>query len=169
MPKRDKRIARVLFWIALVMLALSCYEIGVRLDDIVGEFRMAAHMISDGKITVLEFLFKYMWDLNSVPAAGYMLLYALLAVWTLASRRTYRACAFLFLPAAALLALGFRLRPSLFGELIQTVKLVPLALLTALCLVHAFMRPRRCRPAPRPYWKEEDLIRRPKPRHRRAA
>ena len=93
------RIARALFWASVVMLLLSLYEIGVRWSDLSGELRMVSHMVQRGRLTWGEFVFTYMWDLNSFSVAGYMGLRALLAIWALSARCRRQACCPCLTPA----------------------------------------------------------------------
>ena len=135
--ENSPRLARALFWTSLIMLLLSLYEIGVRWSDLVGEVRMVAHLVRDGRLTWGEFLRTYMWDLNSFSVAGYMGLRALLALWALAARCSRQACAWMILPAALLTALGFTLRTGLF------LSMLPLLLFLALCVLRVCLRPRK--------------------------
>lgn len=174
--RRNPRIAHALFWDALALLGLSCYEFAIRLDDIAGEIKMVSHLIADGRLTWTAFLTTYMWDLNSFPAAGYMLLCILLALWVMISRRTRRACVFMIAPAAALTALGFSMHTSIFGETVKTIKMLPVVVLLALCVAHVALRSRR-KPQPegeprRRLWPEPPAEGTPQPdqpvRHRRS-
>ena len=139
MRKRNPHIARALFWDALLLLALSAYELCVRLDASWGWAK--GYFLSHVEArTPLSIVLKHI-PYHNVTIWFYMLLCALLSVWALCSRRTRRACAMMLLPAAALTAVGFALRLTIFGKLVRTLKLLPLALMTALCLLHVLLRP----------------------------
>ena len=98
--------------------------------------------------TELSIILKHI-PYQNVAAWFYMLGCALLALWALCSRRTRRACALMLPPAAALTAAGFTLRLTIFGEVIRTIKLLPLAVMLALCLMQILIRPfRPPKPAP---------------------
>ncbi len=142
------RIARALFWTSMVMLLLSLYEIGVRWSDLSGELRMVSRMVQRGRLTWGEFVFTYMWDLNSFSVAGYMGLRALLAIWALAARCRRQACFWMILPAALLTALGFTLKTGLFSEMFKLLSMLPLLLFLLLCMQNVCMRSRR-KPGPR--------------------
>jgi len=170
MDKRNPHIARALFWDALALLVLSCFELFTRLDAMWGPLKMFVNMAVGERIP-LQRAVSYV-DFSIFYLPFYMLLCALLALWTLFSRRTRRACAWMLLPCAALTAAGFLLRLTLFGELVRTLKLLPLALMTALCLAHLIfrpVRPRRQQPAPLPGQATAPYpLAQPQPRRRRS-
>ena len=142
MRTRNPRIARVLFWDALILLALSGFELLTRLDAMWGPLKMFVNMAVGERIPLRRVL-TYV-DITVFYTPLYMLGCAILALWALCSRRTRRVCALMLLPAAALTAAGFLLRLTLFGELVRTLKLLPLVVLLALCLLHvAVPAPRR--------------------------
>ena len=93
-------------------------------------------------------------------------LYALLGLWALCSRRTRRQCGFMLIPAAALTALGFTMRLSIFGDLIRTLKLLPLTAFTALCLLHVVIPLPQPKQQPRPNFAPQPLT--PYQRRRRS-
>ena len=140
MRRRNPHIARAIFWDALILLALSCYELFTRLDAMWGPLKMFVNMaVGEGipasrAVTYVDFTIFY------TPL--YMLGCALLALWARLSQRTRRVCAMMLLPAALLTVIGFALRLTLFGELLRTLKMLPLVFLLALCLTHTVIPPR---------------------------
>lgn len=158
MRKRNPHIARALFWDALILLALSVYELCVRLDSSWGWAKgyFLSHLEARTPLSIIVKHIPY----HNLGVWMYMLGCALLALWALLSPRTRRVCAFLLPPAAALTALGFALRLTIFGELIRMLKLLPLVILLLLCLMHVLLRPARKRPENQPGFPPE--------RHRRS-
>lgn len=146
--RRNPHIARALFWDALALLALSVYELCVRLDASWGwakayfESHIEAH-------TALSIILKHI-PYQNVSVWCYMLACAALAVWALCSRRTRRVCGWLLVPCAALTALGFTMRLTIFGDLIRALKLLPLVFMLFLCLLHVIVPLPRPRPQQRP-------------------
>ncbi|MBQ9301436.1 MAG: hypothetical protein IJ214_13105 [Clostridia bacterium] len=163
MQKRNPHIARALFWDALILLALSCFELFTRLDAMWGPLKMFVNM-AIGESVPLSRAVTYV-DFTIFHTPLYMLGCAALALWTLLSRRTRRVCAMLILPAAALTAVGFALRLTLFGELTRTLKMLPLVILLALCVLHVIFRPARRQAPPI----DSLPIRHRRSQHRRAA
>lgn len=146
MKKRDPRIARAMFWDALILLALSVYELLVRLDASWGWAKgyFLSHIEAGTRLSIVLKYIPY----DSIAVWFYMLACAALSVWVLCSRRTRRASAWMLAPALALTAVGFALHTTIFGALARTLKLLPLVFLTLLCLAHALIRPRRQRREP---------------------
>ncbi|MBQ9196120.1 MAG: hypothetical protein IJ157_02665 [Clostridia bacterium] len=146
MKYRNPHIARALFWDAAILLALSAYELFVRLDASWGWAKgyFLSHIEAQTPIAVVMKYIPY----HNVSVWAYMLACALLALWALFSRRTRRVCAMMLAPAAALTAIGFLLRLTIFGEVLRTLKLLPLAGFTALCLLHTVIRPPRRQETP---------------------
>lgn len=163
MNERSSRIARAMLWDALILLALAVYELLTRLDAMWGPLKMFVNMAIGEHIPVRRVLTQYVdWQIFVVPL--FMLGCIILAVWALFARRSRRGCAWLLLPCAAMTVLGFTLELTLFGQLVQVVKLLPLVLLLALCALRVFIRPRRrarpSAPAPVPLQPEVITIRR---------
>ena len=100
MNRRSAAIARSLFWDALILLALSVYELCVRLDAMWGPLKMFVNM-AVGEGIPLRRVVTYV-DITIFYVPLYMLLCAVVALCALASRRTRRTCARLLLPCAAL-------------------------------------------------------------------
>ena len=147
MHKGSPRISRALFGAALALLLLSCYELATRLDAMWGPLHMFVDMAVGERIPLKKVL-AYV-DARVFETPLYMLMCALLALWALISRRGRRACAFMLLPCAALTAIGFTLRLTLFGEMVRTLKMLPLVGVLLLCLAQVLVRPRpQKRPAP---------------------
>ena len=142
MKRRNPYIARALFWDALILLFLSGYELFVRLDASWGWAKgyFASHMEAKTPVGIVLRHIPY----QNVGVWFYMLGCALLALWALCSRRTRRASAWMLVPCAALTAAGFTLRLTLFGDLLRTLKLLPLVLMLLLCLLHVLI------PLPKP-------------------
>ena len=141
MHKRNPAIARAMLWAALILLALSVYEVATRMDAMWGPLKMFVNMAVGERIP-LNRVMLYV-DMSIFHTPLFMLGCAILAVWALFARRSRRASAALILPAAVLTALGFTLRLTLFGEMVRTLKLLPLVFLLILCVLHAVIRPAR--------------------------
>ena len=163
MNRRSAAIARSLFWDALILLALSVYELCVRLDAMWGPLKMFVNM-AVGEGIPLRRVVTYV-DITIFYVPLYMLLCAVVALCALASRRTRRTCARLLLPCAALAAAGFLLPVSLLGRWTRTLQLLSLVLMLALCLIHALSRPR---PVRHPEQPPAPLPQQPPVRHRRS-
>ena len=159
MNERSSRIARAMLWDALILLALAVYELMTRLDAMWGPLKMFVNMAVGEHIPARRVLTQYVdWQIFVVPL--FMLGCAILAVWALFARRSRRGCAWLLLPCAVMTALGFTLDVTLFGQLVQVVKLLPLVLLTVLCALRVFLRPKRVdkQPAPTPVPLQPEVI-----------
>lgn len=144
MHRRNPHIARALFWVGLALLILSVYELCVRLDASWGWAKgyFLSHYEAGTKASIVlkHIPYENLWKW------GYMLLCAVLGLWAVVSRRTRRGCGVMLIPAAALTALGFTMRLSIFGDLVRTLKLLPLVAFTVLCLLHVLIplpEPRR--------------------------
>ena len=148
MRKRNPYIARALFWDALILLALSAFELLTRLDAMWGPLKMFVNM-AVGEGIPLRRVMTYV-DFTVFYTPLYMLGCVILALWALCSRRTRRVCALMLAPAAALTAAGFLLRLTLFGEMVRTLKMLPLVILLALCVLHVAIPAPRRREAPQP-------------------
>ena len=146
MNRRNPHIARAIFWDALILLGLSCFDLFTRIDAMWGPLKMFVNMAVGERIPVSRALGYVDYTIFYAPL--FMLGCALLALWALLSHRTRRVCAMMLLPAAALTAAGFALRLTLFGELLRTLMLLPLAALLALCLLPVVLRPAKRKSAP---------------------
>lgn len=146
MDKRSMQIARVLFWDALILLSLSAYEFISRLDGMIGPLKMFVNMAVGEKIP-LERVIRYV-DVTIFEAPLFLLLCFIAGVIALFSRRSRRGSAVLLVPATALVIWGFSLRLTLFGNLIQIFKLLPLVLLLLLSLARAVTVPKTSSKAP---------------------
>ena len=164
MHRRNPHISRALFWVGLALLILSAYELFVRLDASWGWAK--GYFLSHSEAgTPVGIVLKYI-PYENLWKWGYMLLCALLGLWALCSRRTRRQCGFMLVPAAALTALGFTMRLSIFGDLIRTLKLLPLTAFTALCLLHVVSPLPQPKQQPRPNFAPQPLT--PYQRRRRS-
>ena len=148
--KTGRFLSRTLFCAAFFLLLLSLYELLIRLDDLRGEVRMVSHMVRDGRLTWTDFLTGYMWDLRTVPAVCCQLLCALVSLLAMILGRFRRACAFLMIPAVLLAAWGFLQPHSFPAGWLRGLRLLMGALLALLCVMGAFVRPRRRKLPPRP-------------------
>ena len=144
--ERSFAISRAIFWSALFLLGLSLYEFCTRIDAMSGPLRMFFNMAVGERIPLSRVANYIDWSIFTQPL--WLLGCMIAAVWGLIGRRSHKSCTVLFFPALALCVLGFLLRPTLFGEWIRTLKLLPLLLMTLMCLLRAVYRKRR--PHPRP-------------------
>ena len=148
MHRGNPLIARALFWVGLALLLLSVYELCIRLDASWGWAR--GYFLSHYEAqTPVGIVLKYI-PYENLWKWGYMLLCAILALCAVFSRRTRRQSGFMLAPAAALTALGFTMRLSIFGDLVRTLKLLPLTAFTALCLLHVVIPLPQPKQQPRP-------------------
>ena len=145
MHKVNHRISRSMLTAAIVLFALSVYEVCTRLDAAWYPLKMFVSM-AIGEHIPLKRVLTYV-DTRAFSAPLYMFGCALLAVWALFARRSRRACAVLLIPCIVMTALGFTLRLTLFGELVKALKMLPLVALTVLCFLQVILRPRK-RPEP---------------------
>ena len=129
-------------------MILSVYELCIRLDASWGWAR--GYFLSHYEAqTPVGIVLKYI-PYENLWKWGYMLLCAILALCAVFSRRTRRQSGFMLAPAAALTALGFTMRLSIFGDLVRTLKLLPLTAFTALCLLHVVIPLPQPKQQPRP-------------------
>ncbi len=166
MDERQRKLSRALMWDALILLALSAYEFATRVDAMWGPLKMFVRMAIGEHIPV-ERVAQYV-DYHIFTAPLFLLLCLVLALLTLAARRSRRGCAALLLPGAALSLWGFCLRLTLFGDLIRTFKLLPLVCLVLLMLVRAVLPQTRVRRAPAVV-RQENIVYRPRRERRRAS
>ena len=145
MGKVNHRISRAMLTVALILFALSVYEVCTRLDAAWYPLKMFVNMAIGERIPLKRVL-TYV-DARAFYAPLYMFGCALLAVWALFARRSRRGCIVLLIPCIVMTALGFTLRLTLFGELIKALKMLPIVALTILCFMQITLSPRK-RPEP---------------------
>ena len=141
MRRVNHRISRAMLTAALILFALSVYEVCTRMDAAWIPLKMFVNM-AIGEHIPLKRVLTYV-DMRAFTPSLYMLGCAVLAVWALFARRSRRACAVLLIPCIAMTVLGFTMRLSIFGELVKTLKMLPLTALTVLCFLQVILRPRK--------------------------
>lgn len=137
----NHRISRAILTAAVILFALAVYEIFTRMDAAWYPLKSYISLVIDEHIS-LSSAWSHL-DMRTFSVPLYMLGCAVLAVWALFARRSRRACAVLFVPCAVMTALGFTMRLTLFGELVKTLKMLPLTALTVLCFLRAVLRPKK--------------------------
>lgn len=133
----ERKIKRVRKWIiidALVLLALSAYELVTRMDAMWGPLKMFFNMAVGEKIP-LDRVAQYV-DVRIFEAPAFMLLCAISALIALLTVKTRRG-SMILLPVCILLSVwGVFVQMSLLGELIRYVKITPLLVLSVLFVIH---------------------------------
>lgn len=136
MNERKVRLEKAILLDGLVLLALAGYELFARLDAMWGPLKMFFDMAVGEKIP-LSRVVKYV-DMSIFTVPLFMLGCLGTGVWGMLARRSRKGCGILLPFAAALTAAGFMLRLTLFGDIVQTLKLLPLLLLCVLCVSRLF-------------------------------
>ena len=135
------RISRAMLTAAVILFTLSIYEICTRMDAAWIPLKMFVNMAVGERIPLTRVL-TYV-DMRAFTPSLYMLGCAILAVWAIFARRSRRACAVLLIPCIVMTAVGFTMRLSIFGELVKTLKMLPLTAMTLLCFLQVIPRPRK--------------------------
>ena len=135
------RILQVRKWIfldALLLLALSGYELVSRVDAMWGPLKMFVSM-AVGEGISFKRAAAYV-DVRVFEVPGFMLLCIILSLLAMATIRTRRA-SFLLLPMSLALAVwGLFVQMSLLGEMIRYAKVLPLMLMSIMYMVQIVLQ-----------------------------
>ncbi|MBR5230754.1 MAG: hypothetical protein IKW00_00715 [Clostridia bacterium] len=134
MERRMKRVRKWVILDALVLLALSVYELISRVDAMWGPLKMFVNLAVGEKIP-LDRVALYV-DMGIFEAPAFMFLCALTAVIALLTVKTRRG-SMILLPVCLILSVwGVFVQMSLLGELIRYVKIMPLLVMSVLFVIH---------------------------------
>lgn len=126
---------------ALVLLAVSGYELITRLDVLTDTFGLVADIVT-GEAIPLERAAGYIWQrrrLFEVPL--FLLLSVLAAIAGLLVRTSRRGCMVLFPAALAIAVWGLFVDMTALGEMLRFARLFPMLALSILSCVNVFVQP----------------------------
>lgn len=141
MNERTRKISRWMLYMALLITLINAYDFCTRVDAMSKPLKMFWNM-AVGEGIPLPRVITYV-DITIFEVPLYLLCSMALGVWAIWARRTWRGCAWMLAPCAALSALGFILPLTLAGKWVRAVRLLPMLTLTGLCLCRVAMRSKR--------------------------
>jgi len=149
-----RRLTRI---VALILIALSVYELLTRLDAMSKPLQMFIDMAIGERIP-LERVVKYV-DMTIFAVPLYMVGCIICALFALITSKRRTGYVISGLMSAALLCWGLTLKLTLMGEMVRFAKLLPLLLITVLSAIRfSLQRPGRRPRKDKPEEEEKEFL-----------